>query len=298
MYKVYHATNVSLDIQDTLSLDSVQGLGSQYACHRALMANVPLPVESVCDMMKNKLPVAEEVFAQANSTWLVSQRGTMHAICTDQPPITLELDHEVQVIYLSNGCRVHITYPDGLTYLKLQNSHLDASFPPTVVLQYNLHFHATEYETLQLWNMTNSVMVVILVAVMIAILWFVYRFKNTHHVRIITGENQSALQFFPSREEGVPPAHDEVAHRCRTSDAAEKGPMSNSSAGHQVVPHALHCVMEAASHGGDMLAHDSGRSSQVSEAGNDADTEQGFVRSYPMHLMSPQAVSPASHHLS
>ena len=94
VFMSYEASEITIDIPDSTSADD-GGFGCQYKCHTALMTDVVSPIHQTCDEVQHKLPVAQEVFPQTNGTFLISKKGMLHAICTDQPPITRKLQFDI-----------------------------------------------------------------------------------------------------------------------------------------------------------------------------------------------------------
>ena len=316
----YKASEIKIDIPD-FTPDLHVDVSSDYTCHMNLMTEVISPIAGTCDRIEHKLPMAEEIFPQFNGSFLVSKAGLLHAICANQPPITRKFEYHIQLLFIPKSCRVNILYNkgynNGLSYSHEQkDNHSYSSLTPVIVLQYNVEFHATHLDKLHLRSVINSSLFILLCLVMAIAIFSVYRFVAIHRMRLVTGRQQSAIEFY-SRE-----AEREDTPELPVLCLEERGgnpflqntpPLDNEPRQERppASPRALHCAVESAVHAAELCIDDSGRRGSTlsvqsvawSGRRDEADTENNFITSckHPHQLGTMRPVSsvriwpPASH---
>jgi hypothetical protein len=210
-------------------------------------------------------------------------------------------------MFIPKSCRVNILYKNGLSYLHEQKDNYSYSnLTPVTVLQYNLEFHATHLDKLHLRGVINSALVVLLCLVITIAIFSIYRFVAIHRIRLVTGAQQSAIEFYPREtdredspdvlvlgleERGINPFLPSIPPQ--DSQPRQEGPPAT--------PRALHCAIESAVHAAELCIDDSGRGDSAlsmqsmarSGRGEEADTENDFVTSC-RHPHEPGTMRPVS----
>ena len=194
LYKYYKTGNVTIDQQSFLTTS--KGLIDEVVCSRALTSEVPMEIDNACNKQTANLPVVSEVFPLTNTTFLLVKRGTLHCVCHNLPPITLELKFDINLLYSSKGCKIHILFPNGLSWVSAQHSTEHTVFQPIVVLQYNLEKESTKYEKLTFWHTLNSLGVLFLIILLLSATFAVYHFQKTYKMKILRGASKTAIQLF------------------------------------------------------------------------------------------------------
>ena len=310
----YKASEIKVDIAD-YSHDISAGTSSEYTCHLSLMTEKISSIKETCEQTEHKLPLAEEVFPQANGSFLITLAGVLHAICDSQPPVTMDLEYNVQLLYIPGNCRISILYKNGLSYLqeRISNNSHD-SRPPLIVLQYNVEFHATTLDKIHLRSVINSALFALVCAVIAISVFSAYKLMLRYRMRLIRGNEVSALEFYPRADEERVDTPETPA-LCLQDDG-NPFLQGNSSPRNMLrqerrpdSPLALHYAMESAVHAAELCINDnvhgnSSRSTQnvAQSEENDADTENNFITSCKsvqtgkMHAASNVKIWPPASH--
>ena len=232
MYQNYIVKNVTIDHNSFLT--SSRGLVKEIVCSRALTSEIPLEINNVCIKQKITLPVASQVFDLANTSFILVKKGTLHCVCQNLPPVTLELKMDINLLYTSKGCRVQILFPDGLTWISEGQDTQYRGFQPILVIHYDLIRESTKLEIVTFWHTVNSFGVLFLILLLATIILGIYCLQKFYKLEILRGPEKTKIQVF---ERDILPTTTEIS--LNTVDGIyRKKDFKHSDSTHKVVNYA------------------------------------------------------------
>ena len=159
------------------------------------------------------------------------------------------------------------------------------------MLQYNVEFHATHLDKIHLRSVINSSLFALVCAVMAISVFSIYKLIARYRMRLVRGNEVSALEFYPRTAEDREDTP-EILALCLQEGGnpfLERNPSSRSALRQErpATPLALHFAMESALQAAELCINDIGHGESTLsvqnvaqlERANDADTENNFITS-------------------
>ena len=193
---LYQRFLVKNDTSPTSFFSQTTALAEDILCSRALSAETPLPIADICLKEDFHLSSASEIFHFPDTKFILVKMGTLHCICPGNPPITLELKFDLQLLYISKACKIQVLFADGMTWLSNHQESTKTICQPVLVLNYNLSRGTTKIEMLSFWQLFNSIAVLILICILTGTAFILYKFKVLYILKLLKTNDRTKIQVF------------------------------------------------------------------------------------------------------